>query len=214
MCGALIAIGSRLGPSARGISCDHPPFCPSQGSEHREDSVRIALAPRSSFEHAANRGDVKALCGAKVERLVHRAWSAFSPNACPICAQRVRGAKQRAAKPTVRAKQELDRLVGAMVRASGPCAAIGDGHPCRGPLQWAHIVSRRYLATRWLLENSMPLCSGHHRWYTLAPLEWEVFVVSKIGATRYESLKQQALSGKRPDYAALLARLRGQEGAA
>lgn len=38
-------------------------------------------------------------------------------------------------------------------------------------LQWAHIVSRRYLSTRWSLSNSLVLCAGCHlRWHH-RPLE-------------------------------------------
>jgi len=46
-----------------------------------------------------------------------------------------------------------------------------DGHRCRWcskkavgrDLQWCHIYSRRYLATRWLPENAVTLCASCHR---------------------------------------------------
>lgn len=35
---------------------------------------------------------------------------------------------------------------------------------CTPQLQWMHVKSRRYLATRWLPANSMAGCAAHHRW--------------------------------------------------
>lgn len=40
-----------------------------------------------------------------------------------------------------------------------------------GPLDWAHINSRRFPSTRWSLSNSLALCKGCHlRWHH-RPLE-------------------------------------------
>ena len=71
------------------------------------------------------------------------------------------------------AKKELDVLARQVVFAR-------DGKQCQrcgawNGLQWAHIRSRRYLSTRWRLENSILLCSGCHLfWHAnpLAAVEW------------------------------------------
>lgn len=176
-----------------------------------EGDVRIALSPRSSYEHAASRGDSTALCGARVDRILNQAWSPSRATSCPRCVQKDRGAKRRTAKPRTKIRAELDRLFAAEVRASGPCAARDyPGHRCAGPLQCAHIVSRRYEATRWDRQNAMPLCAGAHRFFTLRSLEWEAFVVGRLSGDGYEQLKRKALSDRRPDHGELLARLRGE----
>ena len=41
----------------------------------------------------------------------------------------------------------------------------------RDGLQWAHISSRRYLSTRWSLNNSLMLCGGCHLLWHHKPLE-------------------------------------------
>lgn len=83
---------------------------------------------------------------------------------------------------------------------------------CRGcgttkHLQCAHIVSRRYRAVRWTPSNAVALCRGCHMFFTMRPLEWDVWVVKNIGATVYAGLKKQALAGIRTseiDYAGII----------
>lgn len=45
-----------------------------------------------------------------------------------------------------------------------------DGHKCvrcgkdKG-IQWAHVISRRHLSTRWDLDNCLTLCAGCHKFW-------------------------------------------------
>lgn len=76
-------------------------------------------------------------------------------------------------------------------------------------LQCAHIVSRRYTATRWERGNAVCLCRACHMRYTANPLAWDLWVEEEIGIPAYIALKQKALAGRgRTDYKALLSDLR------
>lgn len=59
-------------------------------------------------------------------------------------------------------------------------------------LQWAHIVSRSYHATRWDANNCLCLCAGCHKYFTDRPLEWEEFIVGMIGASMLLEIKRKA----------------------
>lgn len=61
-----------------------------------------------------------------------------------------------------------------------------------GLLQWAHIIPRGYHSVRWDEDNAFCLCSSCHMYYTYHPIEWEEFVVRKIGAIKYQELKFRA----------------------
>lgn len=83
----------------------------------------------------------------------------------------------------------------------------------RGPdevqLQCAHIVSRSYTKTRWYPPNAMALCSGCHVTFTHWPLEWEGFVVARIGEDEYRRIKLMAQeTGWHVDYESMLADIR------
>lgn len=59
-------------------------------------------------------------------------------------------------------------------------------------LQCAHIVSRTYRKTRWDPDNAMALCFGCHKTFTHWPLEWEAFVITRMGEEGYRELKLKA----------------------
>ena len=88
-----------------------------------------------------------------------------------------------------------------------------DGWECRAcgspyRIQCAHIVSRRYHATRWSLHNAVALCSGCHMKYTQDPLGWDAWVEERIGEAGYMELKRLARQGvSQIDYEAVLASL-------
>src|SRR5690606_35592196 len=76
-----------------------------------------------------------------------------------------------------------------------------DGNRCRvcgksAPevrIECAHIMSRRYRRTRWLVTNAMALCNYHHRWFGEHPNQWVKFV----GQDKYDTLERLAnLGGK------------------
>lgn len=72
-------------------------------------------------------------------------------------------------------------------------------------IQCAHIVSRRYHATRWTLGNAVALCSGCHVRFTNDPLAWDAWVDERIGVDAYLELKRIARQGvAHIDYAAIL----------
>lgn len=52
--------------------------------------------------------------------------------------------------------------MGTIVRSLGYCEHCGKRNV---RLEWVHIKSRRYLSTRWVMENCMCLCSSCHRWF-------------------------------------------------
>lgn len=62
----------------------------------------------------------------------------------------------------------------------------------KGLLQWAHIIPRGYHSTRWDEDNAFCLCSSCHMYYTYHPIEWEEFVIRKIGKIKYQELKFRA----------------------
>ena len=60
--------------------------------------------------------------------------------------------------------QDLDSMCRSINRSKCLCEASGVyGHQCEGILEWAHIISREYLSTRWFQLNHLCLCSYHHR---------------------------------------------------
>jgi len=89
------------------------------------------------------------------------------------------------------------------IREGGRCECCGETMH----LQCAHVFSRRYLSTRWDFQNAMCLCRGCHVRYTHRPLEWEQFVIGKIGAGVYASLKRKALEICKPDYDEIIKQL-------
>ncbi|MEK6807563.1 MAG: hypothetical protein AABX75_00895 [Nanoarchaeota archaeon] len=66
-------------------------------------------------------------------------------------------------------KRKLDDLIGGYFRNRKNDCLLLKGHICSGRKEWAHIKSRRYLSTRWLLDNGFTLCSGAHFWFTHNP---------------------------------------------
>ena len=93
--------------------------------------------------------------------------------------------------------RRADKVVGDFVKARDKvCQAEGEH---KGPLQWAHIVSRRYRAIRWDANNAVVLCAGHHMGFTGNPLKWDEWVEKRIGVEAYAELKRRALHDALPD---------------
>ena len=94
---------------------------------------------------------------------------------------------------TQRAKEKATRLHSLIVRSKGYCENCGDAWQANGSkLECAHIVSRRFSATRTDLDNAFCLCSKCHFRFTEWPLEMAHFVLSKIGERKYEALREKA----------------------
>lgn len=109
-----------------------------------------------------------------------------------------------------RAKHAADIAWAKAVRESGPCAAKGVSvgwteyqerdlcvyvHTRCNEITAAHVVSRRYSATRTDRANGLPLCLNAHRFFTEHPLAWEAFVIKTIGQERFAALKAKAQAG-------------------
>ena len=106
------------------------------------------------------------------------------------------------------AKALADRLWSVYIRnRDGMCqaAAFFPNIRCAGSLQAMHLVSRRYLATRYDPSNGRAGCAAHHCYLTEHPLEADLFNRQVLGTAVYDELKARAMIGGRPDYASLIA---------
>ncbi|OFW54006.1 MAG: hypothetical protein A2163_08005 [Actinobacteria bacterium RBG_13_35_12] len=76
--------------------------------------------------------------------------------------------------------------------------------------QVAHFISRGYYTTRWDINNACILCQRCHLRFTFKPLEWELWVVKRIGEAEYKQLKQKALAYQKIFYPDIMNDLIGQ----
>lgn len=114
-----------------------------------------------------------------------------------------------------KAKHAADIAWSKAVREKGPCIArgmllesreyLGDligtvvtiEHRRCDELTAAHVISRRYLATRHDLDNGVPLCFSAHDFFTRNPERWIEFISIYLGAEKYEELRTKALKGNK-----------------
>lgn len=54
-----------------------------------------------------------------------------------------------------------------------------------------HIVSRRYAAGRWSLENGVCLCQGCHFWEKIDPEKFRDMILGAIGRDRFDMCKKK-----------------------
>jgi hypothetical protein len=59
-------------------------------------------------------------------------------------------------------------------------------------LECAHIMPRRFSATRCDLENAVALCPEDHRFYTEHQYAWENFIIERIGLDAWDALRAKA----------------------
>jgi 5-methylcytosine-specific restriction endonuclease McrA len=78
-------------------------------------------------------------------------------------------------------KLSRSRMIGTLDAAARQQVFRRDGNICvrcrnrSNGKQWAHIISRRHLLTRWELDNALTLCGGCHFWFHSQPFlaqEW------------------------------------------
>jgi hypothetical protein len=103
-------------------------------------------------------------------------------------------------------RKECDRRFALAIkeRDGWRCVACGS----TTGIQCAHICSRRYHATRWMLGNAVALCARCHMRWTNDPLGWDDFVEARLGDAGYQELRTLAKRGVTwIDYEAVLASL-------
>lgn len=101
------------------------------------------------------------------------------------------------------AKSEADRRFSLYIRARDGKCMIPNASPCIGPLQCCHILSRRFLATRWDEQNAVAGCAGHHAYWTRNPDRWAAFVEDRPSL---KSLRRAAFDGETANLAEVLGR--------
>ena len=88
--------------------------------------------------------------------------------------------------------KDCDRLFSLVIRARDKrCRRCGTDQG----LQCAHIMSRRYKATRFAEDNAIALCLRCHAWQTHHPLEGDAFFVELIGQEAFDALRARAMAG-------------------
>lgn len=93
-------------------------------------------------------------------------------------------------------KAKCDALFSKIVRSRGYCQRCGSTEW----LQTAHIISRRYAATRCDLRNAWCLCARCHRRLTDWPREHSHYITETIGTELYEELRQKAETVSKVDW--------------
>ena len=88
------------------------------------------------------------------------------------------------------AKHYADRLMAHAVKNEERCCRYCGSQV---DLEWAHVLSRRYMAVRWDRANSMALCRTHHYMFTVNPLRWEQWC--RDVEIPWDELRHKALYG-------------------
>lgn len=86
-------------------------------------------------------------------------------------------------------KAKATRLHAELVRSRGACERCGKTGV---RLECAHVVSRRYAATRTDETNAWCLCSYCHRYLTENPYEHVQFAIKTLGEDGYRQLLDKA----------------------
>ncbi len=92
-------------------------------------------------------------------------------------------------------KAKATRLHSLVVRASGVCAMCGEQEYAK--LQCAHVIPRRFSATRTDENAAWCLCWKCHRRTTDHPDDHMKLVDATIGRPEFDRLKSKALAGVR-----------------
>lgn len=104
------------------------------------------------------------------------------------------------------AKGKADKQFSLIIRSLGHCERCGSSEN----LQTAHIISRRYSATRTDLRNAWCLCASCHRRLTDWPRDHSHYITETIGSDLYEELQRKAETVTKVDWDEELERLRGE----
>ncbi len=104
------------------------------------------------------------------------------------------------------AKARADKYFSLIVRSRGRCERCGSTDYSR--LQCAHIVSRRFSATRCDEINAAALCGACHLRLTNEPYEHVAFAIGRLGEAAYAELRARALAGGKQDWETVADELR------
>jgi hypothetical protein len=99
--------------------------------------------------------------------------------------------KRKSKSPRSKLIAKADELFSKLVRArDGRCQWPG----CQSTTIYTHhIFSRRYLQTRWDMENGISLCVYHHTLKAHGdPEEFRDFILKRMGNQRFMALKARA----------------------
>lgn len=66
------------------------------------------------------------------------------------------------------------------------------------------IMKRRYLNTRWDIDNGRALCNEHHIYAETHPKAYENLIVGEIGGIAYGRVRDKALTLKKQYYDEIL----------
>lgn len=115
--------------------------------------------------------------------------------------------KKKKRKKSERRKDEevCDRLFSLITRSIGMCESGRLEH--KGNLQCAHGISRSYKAIRWDPRNAWSFCAGCHTYFTLRPMEWEMWLEERWGPVLLAEMRTLALAGLKSDMKTLRAEL-------
>jgi hypothetical protein len=102
------------------------------------------------------------------------------------------------------AKKRADVLFSRLIRSRGRCEHCGGTEN----LQCAHIISRRFSATRVMSENALCLDAKCHHHFTDHPVEFGRWVISYIGEDAYDVILRKAMLPSKVDWAAEVERLK------
>lgn len=92
----------------------------------------------------------------------------------------------------MRGRDQTDRVFSALVRARDRKCMAPTGSCWGAVLHCAHIVSRRYEATRYDPENAMALCVACHDYWTVHPNGWRDKVDDLLGGGWYTEMVHRA----------------------
>ena len=103
-------------------------------------------------------------------------------------------------------KQEADRRFSRFIRDRDRGCRIRTETGCVGPLSCCHLLSRRFMATRYDEKNAVAGCAGHHAYWTVNPDRWAAYLQGFLGDDVLEWLRALAFGDTKPDLAEVLAR--------
>lgn len=96
------------------------------------------------------------------------------------------------------AEREADRLFSLWIRDRDQRCTYADlmgASDCKGPLQAAHVYSRRYMATRYNPANVHALCAGHHLMVDTHQAHKDEWAIARIGVAMFDILRSASIAG-------------------